>query len=572
MKVAWLRLGRPDAITWFNVAFVVILQTSGSLLTSLVDFDGRLGEFVLVRLASLGVLASVLGLGHLVLRQVAGSAFAPVITLTTFFAALAAGTAAFDVLLVATEFTDTYTFTSRLIRALPGVMTGLVLVSLLVSSARELSRANVALATTAQELVALRSQAGDRITERHHTLTDRIRREIQGQLDLIGFGSASDAAVVRKLIDDVVRPLSYSIARAEPATHVMTAESHTNAVAWVRVLTDTLQRQPFHPFALSGVLGVIGSLFMIVTYGLPGALSVLALLVLVSLLTGLARLAWKALPQSVSVPIRLLAFLTVTALVSVTSALTITVVSGFSLIEPLQFTSWSTIVVIASFTVSMAFTVFDTLRDTNAALQQSVEDLKREVAALNTSLRQLHKSISRILHGPIQEAITSALIHVEGRSPGYVEDTFSTDLRRRIEEAMALLNAPSHTQGDPAKIVSNLKELWGATVDITLNASEEDLQTIRSHNATSYAVAEVVREACQNALRHGRATRLDVSIALDRRHRTVKVAVNNTGILPDPDAHPGLGSQLFDDLALSWSRSATQSGTHWEATLPLITE
>jgi two-component sensor histidine kinase len=93
---------------------------------------------------------------------------------------------------------------------------------------------------------------------------------------------------------------------------------------------------------------------------------------------------------------------------------------------------------------------------------------------------------------------------------------------------------------------------------------------VRKHPDTAYAVAEIIREACQNALRHGHATAIEVSIQAIAPNQTIAIGVENTGTPIAPEARRGLGSQLFDDLTLQWTRSATPTGTDFRAVLPVI--
>jgi len=104
-----------------------------------------------------------------------------------------------------------------------------------------------------------------------------------------------------------------------------------------------------------------------------------------------------------------------------------------------------------------------------------------------------------------------------------------------------------------------------------LDAKPEDLEFIRLHQQTAYAVSEVVREACQNGLRHGQATAIAIAIRLMPDTRNVEVSVRNTGIPVQADVRRGLGSQLFDDLSLQWECHPEPNGTRYQALLSLIT-
>ena len=570
MKTLWARLGHTDAISGYNFVYIVVLQTFGSLLSALIDIEGRLGEFLLVRFAAFAVLGVVLGLGGLALRRCARSRPQPLITLLTFAIALTAGTYTFDVLLVASDFTDEYRFVGRLITAFLAIMTGSVLVSLLVTSAKENGRRNAQLVLVAEELVSLRAEAGERILQRHQGLIQRIREQITAQLEGLGRSETSDARAMRGLIDDVVRPLSYSLARTEASEPETPLPEGSGPVSWPVVFEQALRGQPFHSRAFPLLVGAIAASFLILNFGLSGLFATLAVIASSSLVTFAFGVAWRILPHAAPIALRVALFTLLNIPLGWLTAWIVMSVTGFDLFDPVRIVAWMAITAIASWTVALVSEIFGILRTTNALLTGTISDLRLEVAALNTSLRQLHKSISRILHGPIQEAITSVLMKLESQPELASNPDFSREMRTRIETALALLSAPGETHGNPEQVVADIKELWGEVVDISCTVSERDMEAIRSSQQTSYALSEVLREACQNAIRHGDATAIRISMKVPSSRKEVNIAVYNTGKPFDSTSTPGLGSQLFDDVAVEWSRKATNEGTELRLTLPLI--
>jgi hypothetical protein len=568
--ILWARLGTRDAISWFSVGFVVALQTSGSLISSLTDFDGRFVHFIIIRLLSLAVLSAVLGLGWLALRYFARTKPQPVITLTTFALAVSAGTFVFDVLLVLDGFAEDYRFLSRLVTAFIGVVVGLTLVALLVASAREHGRANAQLIATAEELVSLRTEAEGRIVQRHQELVQSIRQQITAQLAQVRGSSLSDASVMRSLIDDVVRPLSYSLAKESTPAATPSAPSLPSGVAWSGVLTRALGVNPVHPRSFAVGLGAIGVAFLTSNFGLRGLLATVAIVATTFAVSALSWWLWSKLPGALPMPARVVGFSVLGVVLALGTAWVGQQISGFVFFEPVRIVAWAGIVALATWAISLAFAVFDLLRQTNDQLRATVADLRREVAAVNTSLRQLHKSVSRILHGPIQEAITSVLMKLESHPELATAPGFPDQVRTRIENALTLLTAPDTGHSDPGTIVANLQELWGEVVDISMEVSESDLVAIRSHQRTAYAVAEIVREACHNAIRHADATSITIAMKVSTRQRLVTITVSNVGIPIAHDAALGLGTQLLEDLTLEWKRAATPHGTRMTATLPLI--
>ena len=75
---------------------------------------------------------------------------------------------------------------------------------------------------------------------------------------------------------------------------------------------------------------------------------------------------------------------------------------------------------------------------------------------------------------------------------------------------------------------------------------------------------EIVREDVGNAVRHGSATTVSITIdSEDERLLKVVIVDNGSGIADDAIA--GLGSELFDSLTFRWSRSSSTRGTEVQA-------
>ena len=149
MKQAWNRLGSPDAISWIMVVLLLVQLASGSLVAPFTDLNGRIFEFLAVRITSVLVISAVLGLGKMLLLHVARKRPMPVLTLGIFAVATVVGSVTQNWLLIVTQFTDQWTIGQRLIVAIPGLFAFLLVSGILISLARELARNNQELAKTA---------------------------------------------------------------------------------------------------------------------------------------------------------------------------------------------------------------------------------------------------------------------------------------------------------------------------------------------------------------------------------------------------------------------------------------
>jgi two-component sensor histidine kinase len=146
--------------------------------------------------------------------------------------------------------------------------------------------------------------------------------------------------------------------------------------------------------------------------------------------------------------------------------------------------------------------------------------------------------------------------------------TAATEIRASINAALELLQAPEVAPVDLDRTFRDLQVLWDGVVDIHISLSG-DKTLIDADPRTAFAASELVREACSNAIRHGKATRIDISVAVRKDDRVVEIRIDNDGLPPVSNATPGIGSQLFDEQSLEWSRKQVGDRVRVTARLPL---
>jgi two-component sensor histidine kinase len=304
-------------------------------------------------------------------------------------------------------------------------------------------------------------------------------------------------------------------------------------------------------------------------FQLRGLLAVTALIVMSTLITATARWLWRLLPERTATWMRVALFTLIALPIAMLSAWIMTIITGFDILTPVRLTSWVVITLVAHWTVTLVFTVNALLQQLGVELRASVEELKREVIALNNTNRQLQKAVSRVLHGPVQEAIASSLIRLQSQPAAFDDPEFVNTIQSRINSALDLLNRPTQSQTNLRALFDDLAEMWSDVVNIQCSASESDLDLLNAHQVTAYSVAEIVREGCSNAIRHGDARTISVAIAVDELDRSVNLRIENSGRPLSLDAVPGIGSQLLEEITLSWNRVQVGTQVRLDARIPL---
>jgi two-component sensor histidine kinase len=191
------------------------------------------------------------------------------------------------------------------------------------------------------------------------------------------------------------------------------------------------------------------------------------------------------------------------------------------------------------------------LLDTNEQLQISISQMRQE-------LWLYRRNLIWVIHGPLQSALISAALKLQAPEPLSAREMI--DLRSHIDSAYATLDSADHVGPDFSSFLTSLCQLWHGLCTITTSDPQDLTSRIDESLPTAAAATEIVREAVGNAIRHGGATTVVISLdSDDERLLSIVVTDNGTGVVEG--ASPGLGSDLFDALAFRWSRETSTHGT-----------
>jgi signal transduction histidine kinase len=106
--------------------------------------------------------------------------------------------------------------------------------------------------------------------------------------------------------------------------------------------------------------------------------------------------------------------------------------------------------------------------------------------------------------------------------------------------------------------ISDLVQLWQGVCEVRVSVEEDLLTAISVNQVTSHCINEIVKEGVSNAIRHGHAKHVEVSILEDSAD-SIRIEISNDGDA-DISERQGVGSQMLDEITMNWSRELTESG------------
>jgi len=172
-----------------------------------------------------------------------------------------------------------------------------------------------------------------------------------------------------------------------------------------------------------------------------------------------------------------------------------------------------------------------------------------------------------VLHGSVQSSLTAALTRLQKAEQvdGVVLELVKQDLRR----AEAAVDANLNDEIDLPSGLSELQEVWRGICEISIEISERAKRALARGHDSSFCVNEIVKEAVSNAVRHGDAT--SASVSIDRvTDDLLNVTVINNGSAPRvKEQQQGIGSDMLDEICLSWSLDVVKKKVRLVAELPV---
>jgi signal transduction histidine kinase len=229
-------------------------------------------------------------------------------------------------------------------------------------------------------------------------------------------------------------------------------------------------------------------------------------------------------------------------------------------------------------------------------LARSNDELAGAVARAQALLSHERRLFARHLHASVQAAVNAASLLIERAT---VEGTVDPDVIARagttIDDAINRLHAPtSPTAGNGegggsdrgGAVADGAVELddrlaaiaatWEGLAVLETRLDAASRQHLVSDSVGRATLCDVIAEACANAVIHGRATRVSITVTalsddpdVTVTPRGLALRVVDDGSATSPQRREGLGSRILTVSCTHWELEHRVDGTTLTATLPM---
>lgn len=450
--------------------------------------------------------------------------------------------------------------TSRVVLAALTLPILLALISLVVSRSVTSRRQSV---TTQSQISDLERNRDQVLADIHSSDTqlltevdESLRPAIDAIRDVVGTGSRdrlSLAAMLDDVANDIVRPLSHTLATTQSDFAAKRAPLQS---AYVSPGTPTVREQVSAGFVGLGVF--LGSGTVLVDLLRPidalvaamiSGLTVYGIVRAVTLLFGTQR--WRYRYTAVLI----------VALYSVVWIPAHLVNTVLIFPDSLRIDPWA-VSIVATPVVGLLYLLI--VRGAYVTRNQLVRlDNTRLNVALQLSearrrawLRQRH--LTHTLHSTIQSRI-----HAEARLVRSNTGALTNDEKKRvlatIDSVLTSVNDEPPVAVDAVQGIHDMAAFWSGMCDVALDVSYEVVAAAAADSEVAEAIHIVTLEMISNAIRHGNATTISISISRGTPE-TIQIVASNNGQPVHDDGRPGLGTALYNELAAEWQIESGDAG------------
>ena len=573
IKLAFDRLtGRHvlgPGVFWSTLAFSFLAHALGSSDLATGNILARLAAVTLAHLAMMIILA----LARQAFWRLSASLATLALIIGGYILAGAIRGLTLQITLYSLGAADTGYSTYRLIGGVVVMATGLIWAAFAFGIKAEWGAKRATLSGTKRQLESLLADSETRLEVEASDTMSTIESMLQTAL-LPELAESPQRALTKlqALINDTLRPLSALLASNQPKLELVRLDPTAYRFRWTTALTHLKLRESSRPFTIGLILATL-AVNGFVQY-LPEISAIwLLLLSFVVLASGLSlsRFVLAGLVDRLPPSIRVIAVLAVLFLVGFVGGLGVLSLGD----DPLVAVTLSANGGVASALLGALFGINHAASKEMESIELQLKNyehkLRWTIAALNGQHWLQKKQFARKIHGPIQSEVAAAAIRIErSLSTGEVTESGEVVLRNLRDRLAKLLDDTKGTS-DVRPVLAEIAETWHGLCKIELEMSEEVEQTLKQDATCVETVLEIAREACSNAIRHGSAENILLTVEM-ANHELVKLTVRNDGTKIDIDSKRGVGSAYLDDCTYSHALEMNEDGAILTATIPYRTK
>lgn len=377
--------------------------------------------------------------------------------------------------------------------------------------------------------------------------------ELENRLEAIKDKKSLTSAVtaLKNTVDDVVRPLSHNVAQTNFEQLVLETNQTISQDSRQQRYKLKVTLRPVWSALISVMIGFGPSLVSNST-AWGGFVTIILGLVIFSVLTSVNFLTknqnfeiWQAGVITVAAhSLSMLLFIVLSGLFETNPTVT----------EQTQMMTLITLLGVLMF-------AYEWSASYRARNLESARKVNERFELLNSRLRRQvwldHRRMASILHGQLQGTLYAAAIRLN--QSGEPNPFLIENVKSEIQQALNELSVEARQDQRFEAVLGEILEMWEDVVDFKTQFDAEAIEALNKSSEANECAIEVIREGINNAVRHGGAKKISVSVKLASAQLVELRVVNEGQRLPEQEA-TGFGTSLISEYTHRWWRKSTETG------------
>lgn len=555
------RLGEPGSLSGTVVLLGLPICLAGPILLDPARIGGTLPLWLVLALAAQLCLLACFRIGSRIIHRPGTPASRPWLTMLVILVGVLARGVVLALAPSLLGLTTQIDWGYRIGSGAFALFGSFVVLGLLVTTYRhhhrlaaELERTRAAAEQVNAELTAQLQDIETVVAEQVQETVLPLIRDIDGELERVtsGVSTVDVRASIRRLIDEDLRPLSDRLAGGGAA--VADLDPRGTAGAQVPLPSRMPLRGLVTPISFGLLAGLAAIPQGLRTLEMPNAvLFPLGAWIIVTLLLAALRVGVRGWAPALWVGVAITTVagaIAYAASVVLLNAIGMGIPSALIPVALLVGGVWAGL-------LSLYRAVNERRALTEEELRQSVRRLQLVSSVLRRRSYIAHRKLSLVLHGPIQSALHAAALRLAAVPEP--DAALIATIRRDISDAVAQLDAASSPYAFLVDTLDDIAELWDGTCTVRWTMDHQTVRLLATSPDAAMSAAEIARECVTNAIKHGGAT--DIWITLARSGDGVLITALDDGVGVADGAVSGVGSRMLDELTVDWSRERQGRGT-----------
>lgn len=461
--------------------------------------------------------------------------------------------------------------------------------TILIAGISEMRGASTKLAQVRYKLFQIQENLSVELISQRARLEDQIKSTVTPVLEeiqaaVLSLGNASSThnsnliPQLKSAIENVVRPLSHELALDSHTVTDLPLDLDQTFAEIRREISHMSFRERWTTripigYTFEPILGSIAFLmFAFPTFGYLDSITH-ALAVCIPAIAGIAAVSWtlRKTFSSIEFP-----YLAVNIIGIIFNGLLSFVFLGATLIFPNQLGTDLTLGLTIGVGILLIVSgYFGLVIERRFRFQRMAFEVNLEISSSLSRLRHeiliTRRQSGKILHGGVQAKLQAAMLRLARATS--VNHKLIEEVSFDIEAANSILkNLDSPVSFSLGELLDDLIDFWAGVCDVDVDITKELDEIVSSDPIAVQCIIEVIRESISNAVKHDSSEEATVRLSISHSGLvdllvTHPVNVQKSGL--NKEVNPGYGSQLYEELALSWSLTENSKSVDMFATFLL---